>query len=422
MTAELTQSVKDALAAFEALKTEILPLKAKLDVVDEAKYQKMEGLISTAIEDGQKARAAMEGMKKEQEQLYATVSRLGLSSSNPEQKSKELRVKCKKLFNDFARLKDDENKRYFDSFLKQQVTDEAEYKAMSVNVDPSGGYLTTPDFGGIIQTKIFETSPMRQLCSVMEIGTDTYEVLLDDDQASAGWVGETQPRTSTTTPILGKLKIFVNELYAQPQATQKLLDDAIIDVEAWLADKVSQIFSRTENTAFVSGSGVLQPKGILSYANGTDITQQQIQQVPSTSASTFTYAGLVNLQASMKEDYQGNATFLIQRSSIANLMNIVDGINRPIFNLTFDKNTGIAAGIMGRPLIFGNDVPAVGANALAMIYGDFRRAYQIVDRAGVRVLRDPYTAKPNVLFYTTKRTGGAVVNFEAIKIQKISVS
>jgi HK97 family phage major capsid protein len=178
--------------------------------------------------------------------------------------------------------------------------------------------------------------------------------------------------------------------------------------------------ARTENTAFVAGTGVLQPKGILSYASGTVVSNQQIQQVHSTSASAFTYTGLVNLQAALKEDYQANATFLIQRATIANLLTITDGIGRPIFNMTFDKTAGLEQGIMGRPLRFGADVPAVSAGALAMIYGDFRRGYQIVDRMGIRVLRDPYSSKPNVLFYTTKRTGGAVVNFEALKLQLIA--
>ncbi len=375
--------------------------------------------MGNAIELSQKANMKLAAMEKEQEQLHATLNRLGTSGVTSEEKLLDLRKKSKKLFNDFARADTGGRQVRFDEYVKEKGVDDLELKAMAVNSDPNGGYLTTPDFGGMIQTYIYETSPMRQLATVTEIGTDSLEYLLDNDQAAAYWAGETQTRTVTANPTLGKLMIYANELVAEPQVTQKLLDDAIIDVEKWLADKVGQYMSRAENTAFVAGTGVTQPKGILSYPNGTTVSSQQIQQVVTGNSTTFTYAGLVNLQASLKEDYQGNATFMIQRASIANLLTITDGMGRPIFNLTFDKNSGIAQGIMGRPLVFGNDVPAVATNALAMIYGDFRRAYQIVDRMGVRVLRDPYSSKPNILFYTTKRTGGAVVNFEAIKIAQI---
>jgi HK97 family phage major capsid protein len=211
----------------------------------------------------------------------------------------------------------------------------------------------------------------------------------------------------------------VNELYAQPKVSQKMLDDSFIDVEAWIAEKVSEKFGRDEATAFVSGNGVMKPKGLLSYTAGTDITQAQVQQIGSGTSGAFTYAGLVNLQASLKEPYQNNAVFLIQRASNYNLLTIVDGQSRPIFNLSYDKNAGLEPTILGKPVRFAADIPAVGANALAAIYGDVRKAYQIVDRNGIRVLRDPFTAKPHIYFYTTKRTGGAVVNFEAYVIQKL---
>ena len=419
MTEQLTQSVKDALNAFEALKSDILPIKQKMDAFDAAKYDRIQESITAALEENQKLHGRMELMRKEQDALQAALNRPNAVVTSEDQ-AQALRKKSKKLFNDFARLDTGGRQLRFDEYVKEHVKDEAEYKAMAVNSDPNGGYLTTPDFGGIIQSYIYETSPMRQLCTVTEIGTDTLEVLLDNSQAAAYWAGETQTRPVTANPTLGKLMIYANELVAQPQVTQKLLDDAVIDVEAWLAGKVGELMARTENTAFVSGTGSQQPKGVLSYASGTVVSNQQIQQVHSTNASALTYLGLVNLQASLKEDYQANATFLIQRATIGNLLTITDGIGRPIFNMTFDKNTGLEQGIMGRPLRFGADVPAVSAGALAVIYGDFRRGYQIVDRMGVRVLRDPYSAKPNVEFYTTKRTGGAVVNFEALKLLVIA--
>jgi HK97 family phage major capsid protein len=416
---------QEAMQAVHVLKSDLLPKLGKLDAFDEKKISDLSKSVGDAVELSQKAAAEVKAVEEGRKAMEAQIAALETAMSRPgapstEQDVKALAAKRKKLFNDFARLDDDENKRYFHSFVKEQIKDERELKALSVGSDPNGGYLVMPEFGGIVTTKIYETSPIRQLASSLTIGTDSYEVVLDNDEAAASWVGETQTRNTTSTPTLGKLSIPVNELQAMPYASQKMLDDGIIDIESWLADKVAQYFARKEATAFVAGTGNNQPRGLLSYAGGTDITQQQVEQVVTGSASTFTYAGLVNLQAALKEEYQAGAVFLIKRSSIANLLTIVDGNARPIFNLTFDKNTGVQSGIMGQSLYFANDVPAVASNALAMIYGDIKRAYLILDRIGIRVLRDPFTSKPNVQFYTTKRVGGAVVNFEAFKIAKIS--
>ena len=270
-----------------------------------------------------------------------------------------------------------------------------------------------PEFGGIIETYVYETSPLRRLASVTTIGTDTLEYVLDNDQAGWGWVGETSPRPDTATPQLGKLAITVGEMYAMPNISQKMLDDAFVDMEAWIAGKVAQVFARGEATAFISGNGINKPRGILTYPSGTNIASGQVQQVYSGNAAGFTYTGLVALQNALKEEYQRNAVFLIQRASNALLLGISDGQSRPIFNMNYDKNAGLEASIMGRPVYFAADMPTVAANAAAMAYGDFKQAYQIVDRTGITVLRDPYTNKPFIRFYTTKRVGGAVVNQEA---------
>jgi HK97 family phage major capsid protein len=193
-------------------------------------------------------------------------------------------------------------------------------------------------------------------------------------------------------------------------------------VESWLAGKVADIFARKEATAFVSGDGIGKPRGLLTYAAGTDIGQEQIEQVVTGSASTFTYDGIVDLQNALKEPYQANAVFLYKRASNAALLKLKDGQQQPIFNMTYDKNAGLRPTLMGQPTFFANDMPTIGSNALAMAYGDIRAAYQIVDRIGIRVLRDPYSSKPYVIFYTTKRVGGAVVNPEAVKLAKIATS
>lgn len=428
---ELTKSVETALAAFneykglvEGIKTKTNTIEGKIDAFDTAKLDKLGKDMADAIELSQKAEQKAKAAEEAQKALETDLNALKTAfqrpgaAANSDEKSKELASLRKKAFNDFARAKGKDD---FSDYLAKRAESEPELKALSVGTDPAGGYLVMPEFGGMIQGKVFESSPIRMLATVTPIGSDSVDFVLDNDEAAAGWTNETGTRTETNTPTLGKLSIVAEELYAKPKATQKMLEDSSIDIEAWLMQKVADIFARKEATAFVSGSGVGTPRGLTSYTAGTDINAQQIEQVVSGSASTFTYDGLINLQNSLKEAYQSNASFLFRRASLSNLLLIKDGEGRPIFNMDYKANGGAPpASLLGSPAYFAADVAAVASNALAMIYGDIRTAYQIADRRGISVLRDPYSSKPYVEFYTTKRVGGGVVNFEAVKLGKIS--
>ena len=302
--------------------------------------------------------------------------------------------------------------------ISQEILDnEPEYKDMSVGSDADGGYLVSPETATEITKKIWEQSPMRQLASVMTIGTDSLEILADLDEAEAAWVGETQARPKTGTPQLKKIVIPVNEIYANPAVTQKLLDDAAVNIEAWLADKVRDLFSRKENTAFVSGDGVLKPKGILAYDSGTGFGQ--IERVETAANNAVTGDDYMNLQMALQEGYQGNASFMMNRLQIGVIRKLKDATNGQYL-----WQPGLQAGVpnvfLGRPVYMAPDLPAsIVASGDHVIYGDFKAGYQIVDRFGIRVLRDPYTAKPYVLFYTTKRVGGGVKDFNALKVLRI---
>lgn len=289
-------------------------------------------------------------------------------------------------------------------------------KALSVSSDPDGGYLVSPQLSSNIVKTIFETSPMRQLASVEVISTDALEIIQDKDTAIAGWTTETASVSDTTTPQIAKKSIPVYELYAQPKATQKLIEDSAIDIEAWLAAKIADIFSRTENTAFISGDGVGKPRGILTYTAGT--SWGQIQQVSSGSSGAVTADKLIELYYSLKEAYATHASFLMNRSTAQAVRQLKDSTNQYIWN------PGLAMGspdtLLGVPVHQAADMPVPSANSLSIIVGDFKSAYQIVDRNGISVLRDPFTDKPFVKFYTTKRVGGDVVNFEAVKIMKLA--
>ena len=293
---------------------------------------------------------------------------------------------------------------------------EMELKALSSDSQEDGGLLVTPELSSEIVKKVFETSPMRQYASVQTISTAALDIIQDLDEAGAGWVGEQQSRPETDTPKLNQIQIPVHEIYAEPKATQRLLDDAALNMEAWLAEKVADRFARLENAAFVSGDGVQKPKGFLSYADGTGFGQ--IQQVPSQNATTITGDSLINLIYSLKTAYKPNARFFMSRDAIKVARLLKDSDQRYLWAPGLDGQT--AGSILGYEIIEFQDMPVVAAGNLVAAFGDMQQAYQIVDRIGVRVLRDPFTAKPFVKFYTTKRTGGAVKNFEAIKILRVS--
>jgi HK97 family phage major capsid protein len=301
-----------------------------------------------------------------------------------------------------------------------------EQKALSVGSDPDGGFAVHPDMSGRIAQLVLETSPMRQVANVVTIGTDALEGVNDLNDASSGWVGETETRTETTAPKLGEWRIPVNEQYAEPRATQKLLDDAAFDIEGYLAAKIADRLTRMENTAFISGNGVRKPRGILTYPAGVPSasTFSVIEQVPTGAAGAFASSNpgdaLINLVYSLKAVYREDACFMMKRATLAEVRKLKDGNQNYLWQPDFQSKEG--GTLLGFKVVEAEDMPAIGANSLSIAFGNFRQAYQIVDRQGIRILRDAYTAKPYVKFYTTKRVGGDVVNFEAIKLLKFATS
>ena len=269
-----------------------------------------------------------------------------------------------------------------------------------------------------IITQVFESSPIRQLATVETISTDALEVPNDLGEAAAGWVGEQEARPETATPQTGVLRIPAHEMYAQPKATQKLLEDASINVETWLSNKISDKFGRLEATAFMVGTGVKMPRGLLTYPAGT-ANPGQIEQIHSGDANFLTADSLIRISFSVKEPYMANARFLMQRSAVASVMLLKDAQQRYLWQPSYMASQ--PASLVGYPIAWAADMPAIAAGATPIAFGDFRQAYTIVDRLGISTLRDPFTAKPFVLFYTRRRVGGDVVNFEAYKLLLIGV-
>lgn len=291
-----------------------------------------------------------------------------------------------------------------------------EAKALSVGSDPDGGYVVDPDTSGRVIKKIFETSPVRQYASVQVISTDALEGLRDLDETTFGWVGETSSRVETSTPQLEKWRIPVHEMYAEPRATQKLVDDMAIDLEGWLADKVADKFARAENTAFVNGTGVDQPRGFLTYPAGTT-NPGQVQQKTTGANGAFGADpdggdALINMIHALKSQYRANGVFAMNRTTLGAVRLLKDSQGRMLWQPSLAA--GMPSTLLGYPLVSFEDMPDyTTTDAQAIIFADFAEFYQIVDRLGIRTLRDPYTAKPYIKYYSTKRVGGDVANFEA---------
>lgn len=314
-----------------------------------------------------------------------------------------------------------------DKFLRygdRSLTND-EAKALQVGVDPDGGYLVPADLTGNLVQVLFDLSPIRQVATVQSIGSDRLDGPEDIGEASAGWVGEIQARPATNTPQVGKWEIVAQELYAAPAATQRVLDDAAIDVEAWLAGKVGDKMARMEGTAFVIGNGVTQPRGFTSYntAATADNTRTWgvLEHVGTGNSGAFAAdpAGgdkLFDLEAAFRPGYLNGARFCTRRNVIAAIRKMKATTGNYLFQ------PGLTAGqpnaLIGYPILMAEDMPTMAANSLSLALANFKLGYTIVDRLGVRTLRDPLTNKPYIIFYTTKRVGGGVLNFQAIKFLK----
>lgn len=322
-----------------------------------------------------------------------------------------------------------EHKAAFDAYVRrgdEQGLRELEAKAMSGTAGADGGYLVPPETDGEIGRRISIASPMRALSTVRTVSGAVLKKPFAAAGLSTGWVSETAARPQTDTPQLSELTFPTMELYAMPAATQALLDDAAVDIEAWIAGEVDVVFAEQEGDAFIRGDGVNKPKGFLSYATVAESAWSwgNIGHVATGVAGGFKAASpsdtLVDVVYALKAKHRQNGTFMMNRKTQAELRKFKDADGNYLWRPP--ATAGQAASLIGFPVAEAEEMPDVAANACAIAFGDFRSGYLVVDRAGVRILRDPYSAKPYVLFYTTKRVGGGVQNFEAIKVVKFSAA
>jgi HK97 family phage major capsid protein len=322
-----------------------------------------------------------------------------------------------------------EHKSAFDDYVRNGETAglrQLEQKAMSVGSNPDGGYLVPVELETEIGQRLANISPIRGLAAVRVISGSIYKKPFMTAGPATGWVGETDPRTQTAASTLDALSFPAMELYAMPAATATLLEDSAVNLDQWLAGEVDQVFAEQEGLAFVSGDGSGKPKGFLGYTNVANGSWAwgNIGYIATGVAGAFPSSNpsdvLVDLIYALRAGYRQNAYFVMNRKTQSTIRKFKDSTGNYLWQPP--AVPGGKSSLIGFPLADTEDMPDVAANSLSIAFGDFRRGYLIVDRQGVRVLRDPYTAKPYVLFYTTKRVGGGVQDFDAIKLLKFAVS
>lgn len=317
-----------------------------------------------------------------------------------------------------AGVKDQE---YSDAFRAHFRKGEVQ-AALNKGEDNEGGYLAPVEWDRTIQDKLIEVSPMRQIAAVQSISTAGFKKLYNLRGTASGWVGETANRPETNTAEFGSLTFTPGEIYANPAATQQMLDDAEVNLEAWLAGEVETEFAYQEGLAFIAGDGANKPYGFLTFVTGGAQANTHplgaIEVQPAAAQAALDTDELIDMVYLMPSAFTGDARWVMNRSTQGMVRKLVDGDGNYIWQPSFVA--GQPATILGYPVTEMPGMPDVGADALPIAFGDFRRGYLIVERTGVRLLRDPFTNKPYVMFYTTKRVGGGVNNPEAIKVMEMA--
>ncbi|MBB4041412.1 HK97 family phage major capsid protein [Microvirga flocculans] len=402
MSDDVASAFEDFARAFEAFKdandTRLSEIETRLtsDVVTEEKLARIDGALDEA--------------KRRLDRIALDRSRPPLGQGGEDSRD-PAQAEHKTAFHAYVRTGEA-------SGLKR-----LEEKALSAGSGPDGGYLVPDTVEREVLRRLSGVSPIRAISSVRVISGGQYKRAFSTSGPATGWVGETAARPQTASPSLSEMSFPAMELYAMPAATQTLLDDAVVDIESWIAEEVEAAFAEQESTAFVKGDGVNKPKGFLAADTVVDEAWEwgRLGTVH-TGGAAFPAEDpsdvLVNLIYALKAGYRQNASFVMNRKTQSAIRRFKDDHGQYLW--APPASIGQAATLMGFPVVEAEDMPDIAANACAVAFGDFKRGYLIVDRTGMRVLRDPYSAKPYVLFYTTKRVGGGVQDYAAIKLLKFA--
>jgi HK97 family phage major capsid protein len=337
-------------------------------------------------------------------------------------------VAASRLPLDGAKSADPAKARFVERYLRRGVEAGVEMKALEAAASDDGGYAVPREIDAQIAVTLKALSPIRAIAQAVQTGSSGYRKLIAHGATGASWVGETAARTATGTRDFAEIVPSFGELYANPAATQLMLDDAMFDIESWLADEIAREFSVAEGAAFISGNGTNKPKGFLTYETALDGDAARdfgkLQVVHSGAAGAFASSNpqdkLVELVHSLRPPYRQGACWVMNSDTLARIRTFktTDGA----FLWQPGLIEGQAATLLGYPVVEAEDMPSVAANSLAIAFGNFKAGYLIADRGETRILRDPFSNKPYVHFYATKRVGGAVVDSNAIKLMKFAAT
>ncbi|MCE8546089.1 phage major capsid protein [Ruegeria pomeroyi] len=315
----------------------------------------------------------------------------------------------------------------FDAYLRSGDDDALrgltlEGKAMSTAINSDGGYLVDPQTAERIKAVLHSTASIRSIASVVHVEANSFDVLIDHTDIGAGWADETAAASETGTPSIDRISIPLHELSALPKASQRLLDDSAFDIEGWLADRIANKFARAEAQSFINGDGVNKPRGFLNHAavDNDSWAWGNIGYVASGVAAGVDADDIVDLVYALGAQYRANGAFVMNSKTAGTIRKLKDADGR------FLWSDGLAAGeparLMGYPVVIAEDMPDPATDSYSIAFGDFNAGYTVAERPDLRVLRDPFSAKPHVLFYATKRVGGDVSDFAAIKLLKFGVA
>jgi HK97 family phage major capsid protein len=321
-----------------------------------------------------------------------------------------------------------EHKSAFHSYIRKgeiHTLSALEAKALNATSDPDGGYLVPDETEAMVNASLRAISPIRAIAGIRQVSGSIYKKPFSTTGFGNGWVGDTAVRPETATPVLAELSFPTMELYAMPAATSSLLDDSAVNIDQWIAEEVNAAFAEQEGRAFVIGNGVNKPKGFLDYPKVANATWSHgnVGTISTGVAGAFPATNgadkLLDLVYAVKAGYRANGTFVMNRATQAAVRKLKDSSGHYLWAPA--GKPGEAPTLMGFPVTEAEDMPDIATDSHAVAFGDFKRGYLIVDRVGIRVLRDPYSSKPYVLFYTTKRVGGGIQDFDAIKLLKFGV-
>lgn len=317
---------------------------------------------------------------------------------------------------------------FVDGYVRRGFTEALQSKALNATLPAEGGFAVPQLIDQLIEKRLRDISPIRSIAQVVQVGSSGYRKLVSSAGLTSGWVAETVARPETLTTTFSEVVPPSGELYANPAATQAMLDDAVFDVENWLADEIAREFAQKEGAAFINGTGVARPKGFLTYASATTADAARafgtLQYLPTGTAAAFPATSpadkLVDLIHSLRPAYRQGAVFVMNSKTLSQVRKFKDSTGQFLWQPSVQA--GVPASLLGYSVIEAEDMPDVAADSVSIAFGNFNAGYVIADRTGVRLLRDPYSNKPYVHFYATKRTGGAVTNSEAIKLLKFSAA